>query len=321
MSLTIGVDVGGTKVLGGVVDDGGTVLAETRRPTPANDPDGILTMIVEVITELLGYGGIEAIGVGAAGWIDEQRSTILFAPNLAWHDVPLRDHVAGRFKLPVVLENDAKVAAWAEFRFGAGSDAADSMVLYTVGTGIGSGVVFAGRLVRGAHGIAGELGHMRVVPEGLLCGCGRHGCLEQYASGHALVRFARAAAEDAPDTAARLLALSGGAATAITGPMVTAAARAGDQAARSAFNQIGYWLGNNMADVVQAFDPQRIVIGGGVIEAGDLLLAPAEASYRDALVARGRLPVADVRGAQLGTLAGVVGAADLARPHCRARPA
>jgi glucokinase len=315
VSLTIGVDIGGTKVLGGIVTPEGEVRQQARRPTPAQDPPGTLRMIVEVIAELAAIEKVDAIGIGAAGWIDADRSTILFAPNLAWHDEPLRDHVASRFHLPVVVENDANVAAWAEFRFGAGRDMSDSMVLYTIGTGVGSGIVLGGELLRGAHGIAAELGHVRVVPDGHLCGCGRHGCLEQYASGNALVRFAKATANDAPDKAERLLSLAGGSADAITGPMVTAAGRDGDPAARGAFEQIGYWLGNSMADVVQVVDPQRIVIGGGVIEAGDLLMRPAEASYRDALEARGRLPVADVRAAEMGILAGVVGAADLARRH------
>jgi glucokinase len=315
VSLTIGVDVGGTKVLGGVVNSLGEVLAQAHRPTPATDPAGTVKMIEDVIAELVAVHEVDAIGIGAAGWIDAARATVLFAPNLAWRDVPLRMYVANRFKLPVVLDNDAAVAAWAEFRFGAGREASDSMVLYTVGTGIGSGIVLDGKLIRGAHGIAAELGHVRVMPDGHLCGCGRRGCLEQYASGNALVRFAKATATEAPEKAERLLKLAGGSPEAITGPMVTAAGKAGDPAACAAFGQVGYWLGNNMADVVQVVDPLRFVVGGGVIAAGDLLLRPVEASYRDALKARGRLPVADVRAAQLGTLAGVVGAADLARPR------
>jgi glucokinase len=313
VSLTIGVDVGGTKVLGGLVDAGGQVLHQARRKTPAQDQAGTVQMIIEVIAELVAVETVNAIGIGAAAWIDAARSTIQFAPNLAWRNVPLRQLVADRFDLPVVVENDANVAAWAEFRFGAARDMSDSMVLYTVGTGIGGGIVLGGQLVRGAHGIAAELGHVRVVPNGHRCGCGRLGCLEQYASGKALVRFAQATATDAPDKAERLLKLAGGSPEAITGQMVTSAGRDGDPAACGAFEQIGYWLGNSMADVVQVVDPQRIVLGGGVIEAGDLLLGPAETSYWDALVARGQLPVADVRAAEMGNLAGVVGAADLAR--------
>jgi glucokinase len=313
VSLTIGVDIGGTKVLGGIVGPDGEVLAQARRPTPAQDPAGTLIMICDVISELIAVHPVDAIGIGAAGWIDAARSKIMYAPNLAWRDEPLRDKVAARFDVPVIVENDANVAAWAEFRFGAARDATDSMVLYTVGTGIGSGIVLGGRLVRGAFGVAAELGHTRAVPDGQLCGCGRRGCLEQYASGSALVRYARATAKDAPDKADRLLTLANGLPEAITGPMVTAAGREGDPAAIAAFEQVGYWLGNSMADVVQVLDPQLIVLGGGVIDAGELLTRPAENSYRDSLEARGRLPVAGVRAAQMGNLAGVVGAADLAR--------
>ena len=313
MALTIGVDVGGTKVLGGVVDADGQVLAQARRPTPADDPKLTLRMIAEVITELAGAHDVTTVGIGAAGWIDAARSTVMFAPNLAWRDEPLRDEIARQVGLHVVVENDANVAAWAEFRFGAAREASDSMALYTVGTGIGGGIVLGGELLRGHHGVAAELGHVRVVPDGHPCGCGRRGCLEQYASGSALVRFAQTAAKDQPETAERLLALAGGAPEAITGPLVTQAAGESDPAALAAFEQIGYWLGNSMADVVQVVDPQVIVIGGGVIDAGPLLLGPAERSYREALQARGRLPVADVRGAEMGNLAGVVGAADLAR--------
>jgi glucokinase len=314
VTLTIGVDVGGTKVAGGVVDEHGTVLASNRRDTPAEDPAGTRDTIVAVAAELaLRYPAAVGIGIGAAAWIDAAGSTVLFAPNLAWRDEPLRDYVTKAVGLPTVLENDANVAAWAEFRFGAARHADDSMVMITVGTGIGGGIVLNGRLWRGANGIAGELGHIQSVPDGHPCGCGRLGCLEQYASGNALVRFARAGARQEPERAARLLELAGGDALAISGRQVTEAAQDGDGVARDAFGQIGYWLGVAMADLAQGFDPQILVVGGGVIDAGDLLMGPAETSYRDQLKQRGRFPVADVVAAQTGNTAGVVGAADLAR--------
>lgn len=313
MTLTIGVDIGGTKVAGGVVDPDGRVLARTRRETPANDVAKTRDLIVEVVAELAAAHPVEAVGIGAAGWIDAARSTVLFAPNIAWRDEPLRDYVGAAVGLPVIVENDANVAAWAEFRHGAARHADDSMIMFTVGTGIGGGIVLGGELVRGAHGIAAELGHMLAVPNGHLCGCGRYGCIEQYASGHALVRIARSGARQEPDRAERLLALAGGDAELITGPMVTAAAQAGDPVSRDAFAQIGHWLGVGMADLVQILDPQVLVVGGGVVEAGELLLGPARRSYVEALAQRGRLPVAEVRPAELGNAAGVVGAADLAR--------
>ncbi|HEY2793191.1 MAG TPA: ROK family protein, partial [Micromonosporaceae bacterium] len=141
MSLTIGVDIGGTKVLGGVVDENGTVIEQARRETPASDPSQVLERIVDVITELTGKHDIEAVGIGAAGWIDNGRSRVLYAPNLAWRDEPLRDEIEARVHKPVVVENDANVAAWAEFRYGAARDADDSMVMFTIGTGVGGGIV------------------------------------------------------------------------------------------------------------------------------------------------------------------------------------
>ncbi|MDG4832225.1 ROK family glucokinase [Solwaraspora sp. WMMD1047] len=318
MTLTIGVDVGGTKVAAGIVDMAGEVLAETRRDTPADDVAKTRDVIIEVVAELLARHQsqpepITAVGIGAAGWIDATRSVVLFAPNIAWRNEPLRDYVSAAVDLPVVVENDANVAAWAEFRYGAGRDASDSMVMFTIGTGVGGGIVLGGELLRGANGIAAELGHMLSVPEGHLCGCGRLGCIEQYASGSALVRFARAGARQEPARATGLLELAGGDVEAVTGRMVTAAAKAGDGVSCAAFAQIGWWLGISLADMAQILDPETLVVGGGVVDAGDLLLGPTRRSYLEALAQRGRIPVADIRPAELGNTAGVVGAADLAR--------
>ncbi|TDC78987.1 ROK family glucokinase [Micromonospora sp. KC606] len=313
MTLTIGVDVGGTKVAGGVVDDTGRVLVQARRDTPADDVGKTRDVITELVAELAAGHDVQAVGIGAAGWIDASRSTVLFAPNLAWRDEPLREYVSNAAGLPVIVENDGNVAAWAEFRYGAARDADDSMIMFTVGTGVGGGIVLGGELVRGANGIAAELGHMLTVPDGHQCGCGRLGCLEQYASGSALVRFARAGARQEPQRAASLLELAAGEAEGITGPMVTAAARAGDPVSTEAFAQVGRWLGTSLADMAQILDPQVLVVGGGVIEAADLLLGPARRSFTDALAQRSRLPVAEVRPAELGNSAGVIGAADLAR--------
>ncbi|WP_329019247.1 ROK family glucokinase [Micromonospora rifamycinica] len=313
VTLTIGVDVGGTKVAGGVVDDTGRVLVQARRDTPADDVGKTRDVIIELVTQLAAGHQVDAVGIGAAGWIDASRSTVLFAPNLAWRDEPLRDYVSTATGLPVIVENDGNVAAWAEFRHGAAREADDSMVMFTIGTGVGGGIVLGGELVRGAHGIAAELGHMLTVPDGHQCGCGRLGCIEQYASGSALVRFARAGARQEPQRATALLDLAGGDAEAITGPMVTTAAQAGDPISAEAFAQIGRWLGTSLADMAQILDPQVLVVGGGVVDAGDLLLGPTRRSFTDALAQRSRLPVAEIRPAELGNSAGVIGAADLAR--------
>ncbi|HEV2086715.1 MAG TPA: ROK family glucokinase [Cryptosporangiaceae bacterium] len=310
--LTVGVDVGGTKVLGGVVDEDGTVLAVVRRPTPAGDARQTARAIADVVGELDEEHDIEAVGVGAAGWIDVTRSIVLHAPNLAWRNEPLRERVEELVHLPVVVENDANAAAWAEYRFGVGRGF-DQVLLVTVGTGIGGGVVLAGQLYRGAHGVAAEFGHVRVVPDGRPCGCGDRGCLEQYASGKALVREARAGAQQDPAVAGALLELAGGDPEKIEGPHVTKAARAGDRVARDAFEVVGGWLGRGLADLVSAWDPGLLVIGGGVAEAGDQLVTPARVAYAEVMATRGRAHAAEIRVAAMGNEAGLVGAADLAR--------
>lgn len=312
MGLTVGVDVGGTKIAGGVVDETGKIFARTRRNTPSTDPSGIVDTIIAVVRDLARDHEVEAVGVGSAGFVDASRSTVLFAPNLAWRDVPVRDQVVAATGIATVVENDANAAAWGEFRFGAAEDV-DDMVCVTVGTGIGGGVVLDGALYRGAHGIGAELGHMRMVPGGRLCGCGLHGCLEQYASGRALLADARERALADPDAAAGLLSRSGGDLASITGPMITAAAREGDALALSVFGGIGRWLGEGLASFAAILDPAVFVIGGGVSEAGELLLGPTEAAFRDNLTGKGHRPEAQVRAATLGNDAGIVGAADLAR--------
>ncbi|MGH3828662.1 MAG: ROK family protein, partial [Pseudonocardiaceae bacterium] len=174
-NLTIGVDIGGTKVAAGVVDEHGTIVATTHRDTPADDVSRIENVIAAAVGELTSTYDVEAVGIGAAGFIDASRSTVMFAPNLAWRDEPLRASLQRRLRLPVVVENDANAAAWAEVRFGAGRGA-DHVVAVTVGTGIGGGIVVNGQLLRGQFGAAAEIGHVAVVPDGRLCGCGLRGC-------------------------------------------------------------------------------------------------------------------------------------------------
>jgi glucokinase len=313
VGLTIGVDVGGSKIAGGLVDEAGTILARTRRDTPSTDPSAIVSDVVAVVDELGADRQVDGIGVGSAGFVDAGRSTVLFAPNLAWRDVPVRDLVSRATGLTVVVENDANAAAWGEFQFGAAQDVVDDMVCVTVGTGIGGGVVLDGKLYRGAHGIGGELGHVRIVPDGHLCGCGNRGCVEQYASGRALVREAQELADSHSVFATRLLEMAGGDPGAITGPMVTRAAQEGDEPARELIADLGRRLGEALASFAAILDPAVFVIGGGVSEAGELLTAPAVAAYHRNLTGRGFRPEAEIRIATLGNDAGIVGAADLAR--------
>ena len=315
MGLTIGVDVGGTKVAGGVVGDDGRIQAKARRDTPAQDSAGTLDAIVSLIEELRGAGSAPpvAVGIGAAGFVDEHRSTVLFAPNVAnWRDEPLAAKVSARVGLPVVVENDANAAAWGEAAYGAGHGQ-PYLVCVTVGTGIGGGVIIGGSLYRGRWGVAAEIGHLVLVPGGRPCGCGNRGCWEQYASGNALVREARQRAAEDREAARLLLGLGDGTPEGVQGVHVTEAARRDDPVALSAFEEAGRALGQGMADLAAVLDPGAFVVGGGVSEAGDLLLEPARRTYAAALTARGYRPLAEIRGATLGNDAGIVGAADLAR--------
>ena len=314
----IGVDIGGTKVAAGVVDERGTIVATTHRDTPADDVSRIEDAIVAAVRELTSKYDVDAVGVGAAGFIDAQRSTVMFAPNLAWRDEPLQASLQCRLGLPVVVENDANAAAWAEVRFGAGRGA-NHVVTLTLGTGIGGGIVVDGQLLRGQFGAAAEVGHLTVVPDGRRCGCGLQGCWEQYASGRALEQEAQEIARVSPEMAEELLRLAGGRLEDITGEMVTHAAAAGDVAALRCFEVIGTWLGRGLAGLAAILDPGLFVIGGGVSAAGEVLRAPAQATFRKYLTGGGHRPMADLRIAELGPKAGLVGAADLARSRKAAK--
>ncbi|MBO0825244.1 MAG: ROK family glucokinase [Actinobacteria bacterium] len=312
MGLSIGVDVGGTKVAAGVVDESGKIIDQLKKYTPAASPDDTIAVIAEAVTELLARHDVDAVGIGAAGFVDQTRSSVLFAPNLAWRDEPVKKLVEERIGRPVVVENDANAAAWAETKLGA-ARGHNHVVLITVGTGIGAGIVLDGRLYRGRFGSAGEPGHYRVVPDGRVCGCGNRGCWEQYASGSALVAEARDFAQRSPEAAARLLHFGGGRVDLIDGPAVTRAAAEGDPGARRCFEIVGNWLGTGLADLSAILDPGCFVIGGGVSDAGELLLGPAREAYQHGLTGRTHRPYADVRLAELGPDAGLIGAADLAR--------
>jgi glucokinase len=312
MGLTVGVDVGGTKIAGGVVDERGRILATARRESPATDTDAIGANVADLVAELRSAHDITAVGVGAAGFVDSTRSLVMFAPNLAWRDEPLRADLEKRIGLPVVIENDANAAAWGEFTFGAGEDATDSLLI-TVGTGVGGGIVLNGELHRGAFGVAAEIGHLRVVPDGRLCGCGNHGCWEQYASGTALVRDTREQAARGSLIARSLLDRAGGEVSAITGPLITEAAREGDPFAIEQLAALGKWLGEGIATLTAVLDPAVVVIGGGVSEAGDLLLDPVRSHFKANLTGRNYRPELEIRAAVLGNRAGMIGAADLAR--------
>lgn len=293
-SRWVGLDVGGTKVLAGLVDEAGRVVRSVRLSSreAAGDADAledVLTRAVELVCD-----GVrpDAVGLAAAGFVDADGERIAFAPHLPWRDDAVRSRLSRRWGVSVALENDATCATWAEVEHGA-LTGIDQGVLVTVGTGIGGGVVMGGAVVRGAGGMAGEFGHTRVVPDGRACPCGLRGCWEQYASGTALVARAGRSHE--------------------RGPSVAEAARAGDPDAKAAFDEVGTWLGIGVANLVAVLDPAVVVVGGGVAEAGDLLLGPARQAVATHLVGAGHRAVPPLVPARHGENAGMVGAAVLAR--------
>ncbi len=309
--LWVGVDVGGTKVLAGDVTDDGVVHHLTRGTTPGRHaaPEAVEEAVAEAVRRTARGRVPAAVGVAAAGFVDAEGARVRFAPHLPWRGQDVRRRLSDLLGAPVVLENDATCAAHAEAAYGAGRGVG-SMLLVTLGTGIGGALVLDGRPWRGASGMAGEFGHMQLVPDGAPCECGRRGCWEQYCSGNALVRDVRARLGTEPTV---LADLCGGDPARLTGPMVTAAAADGDLLARGAFSRIGEWLGTGLANLVAAFDPELVVIGGGVSEAGDRLLDPARGVLAGSLVGAGHREVPPVVAAQLGPEAGLVGAAVLAR--------
>ena len=301
-----------------MVDEGGGVLERVQEPTPSHSPAAVEQAIVRLVSRLRSRHRVESVGIGAAGWVDNEQAVVRFSPHLAWRSEPLKARLVERIDLPLIVDNDANAAAWAEYRFGAGQGSS-VMVCITLGTGIGGGLVINRQLFRGTYGMAGEWGHMIAVPDGHWCECGNRGCWEQYASGNALVREARALARTNSPAAYRLLEMAGGDPERITGPAVTAAAIAGEPNAVELLGDIGIWLGRGIADLAAALDPEVVVIGGGVSAAGDLLLVPARRAFSRTLTGRGFREEARLELAHFRNDAGLIGAADLAR-HAMVEP-
>lgn len=305
----IGIDIGGTKIAGALVDELGGIVRSVRRPSPAGEGDRIVDVVAEMIEELAGDGEVVAAGVAAAGFVDAAQSTVYYAPNLDWRNEPLRQKLEHRLGMTVVVDNDANAAGWAEFRFGAGRLVSD-MVMLTIGTGVGGAIVTGDRLFRGGFGTGGELGHLRLVPDGLLCGCGQRGCIEQYGSGRALLRLANEIADAGGigHVLARVREERG-----LGGGSVGELIEAQDAGAVEALRRLGRSLGEACATLSAVLDPQRFVFGGGVAAAGELLLEPVREAYLEHLPARGYHPEPDFVIAEFVNDSGVVGAADLAR--------
>ncbi|HEX2059041.1 MAG TPA: ROK family protein [Actinomycetota bacterium] len=307
--IAVGVDIGGTAVKAAGVTRDGTVLERIERPTDASAATKSLLGVLEDLVERLERSdhAVAAIGVGAAGFVDFDAGAVTFSPNVVYDDPQIATAVSDRFDLPVFVDNDANAAVWGERTYGCCAGASD-VVMLTLGTGIGSGIVANGELVRGATGAGAEIGHMVVDPSGPTCPCGLRGCLEQLASGTAIERLAHLALGGDPASAITAFAEPGGE---ITGESVAKAAREYDQTARDVLRKAGTALGIGLANVVNVFDPELIVLGGSVVNAGEPYLGPARDQLARMMQAQRRRPmrldVTSLRGD-----GGIVGAAALA---------
>jgi glucokinase len=308
----IGIDLGRTKLLVAAVDGDGRVLASTRRATPAGGPAPAVDAMADGVMEVLRRAGaamrdVCAIGVGAPGPLDPDRGVVLNPPNMAgWVDVPLAAMLGDRLGVPAFVDNDANAAALGEHWVGAGIGV-DDLVYLTVSSGIGSGLIFGGRLYHGASGQAGEIGHTVIDPDGPRCACGRRGCLEAIASGFAIARAAAAAVADGRPTTLSALPPAG-----LSAAAVARAAHDGDQVAREIFARAGAAVGAGLADLINLLNPAMIIVGGGVARAGDLLWAPMRRVIDAEAFPHARSAVRIVP-AGLGDAAGPVGAAAVAR--------
>ncbi|GAA1200493.1 ROK family protein [Pseudonocardia alaniniphila] len=308
--LAIGLDIGGTKIAGAVVDEHGTVVAEHVEPTPAESSgEAVTEVLLSMIDRFRADHDVVTIGVGAAGIVEWPAGVMLWAPNNAYRDWPVREQLEKATTLPVIVDNDANVAALAEAHLG---EPYPNMVLITVGTGIGGGLVLDGQIYRGPTGLGAELGHIILNPDGPRCGCGNHGCFEAYASGTALTRMARDAAADDPDG---LIARLGAEDGEVTGHTVVKAVQQGDETAKAVFARLGRWLGVGIASLANIFEVNAVVVGGGLVETGELLLAPARAAAREYAYAPTARGIAPVLPATFGADAGKIGAALLALEH------
>jgi glucokinase len=308
---TIGVDLGGTKMLIGVLSEAGTdPLYEQREASTGQTEDELVELLIREVSEARdARPGVVAVGLGIPATIDHDDGIAVSAVNLPLADLAIRDIVSERVGLPVFVDNDGNVAAYAEYLYGA-AKGMPHMVMLTVGTGIGGGLVLNGEIYRGSTGAGAELGHVVIQADGPPCqgNCPNHGCVEALASGTALGREGRAAAESSADSALGKVLAEGGE---VDGRAVTEAALAGDEVAISVFDLIGGRLGVACSSLANIFQPNAIVVGGGVIAAGDLLLEPARREVRErALNPMNRTPILE---ATLGNDAGMIGAAAMAR--------
>ena len=308
MRTAIGVDVGGTGTKAAIVDAEGQILARSERPTdPSAGTKGVLAVIEDLASKAPDLSAeIAGVGVGLAGFVDPSTGAVSFSPNITFDDPHVAAAVQARIDVPVMVENDANSAVWGEYKFGT-AKGLDHVSMVMIGTGVGSGFVVDGRLLRGATGAAAELGHIVIDPDGPQCPCGLRGCLEQFASGNAIRRMAMDAVGEDPSSS--ILAFAG-TTQSITAKHVAQAARQLDETARGVLRTAGRALGTGLSNVVNIFDPQVIVLGGGVIAAGEPYLGPARDRLNEMNLAQRRRPTR-IDQSSLGNDAGVIGAAAL----------
>lgn len=309
----IGIDIGGTKIAGALVDDAGTILREVKIPSPIDDSDQMVQAIGSVIANLEQGEQVVGVGVAAAGFMSADREIMYHSPNIsAWRNEPLKKRIASQTKLPVMLENDANAAGWAEFRFGAGAGR-KGMVMLTIGTGVGGAIISDGVLLKGGFGIGGELGHVVLIPGGRDCGCGQKGCVESYCSGTALLKSARELAQTSEPKAGRLQELMTESGE-LSGEQVYQAILEDNPGACELLSELGHHLGTAIGTIyVPILDPELVVIGGGVSAVGKKLLDPIQEAFEESMPAKGYRPVLDIVKATFLNQAGLIGAADLAR--------
>ena len=307
-TATIGIDIGGTSVRAAVLTGTairGTSLRDTTPRTERETED----LLVNLIAKLAATQPVSAVGLAVAGFVSADRQRVMFAPHLAWRDAPVPQRISDRVGLPVVMDHDVNSAAWAEYRRGVSAGASIALLI-ALGTGIGAGLVVDGHIYRGAHGVAPELGHLTVVPDGRPCPCGKRGCWERYCSGTALAQTARLRMTDQDAPALRRLSHDDPAA--VTGTMVAVAATEGDPVALTAMDELGHWLAAGLALVTDVLDPEVIVIGGGVSAAAGMFLPLAVSEFAGAITGAGHRPLPRVELARFGDRAGIIGAGLLA---------
>lgn len=310
--LTIGIDIGGTNLRAAVVDEAGHVVDVEQLPTPPS-VEALETALACVVKRLRErHPGVVAVGLAVAGFINSEQTHVRFAPHLPWRGVEIKERMSRRLELPVVLEHDANSAAWGEHFHGA-AQGAKNWVLFALGTGIGGAMMLNGDIYRGSFGVAPEFGHLTVVPGGRACPCGKRGCLERYCSGSALPLTAQdfIAMGTYPESA--LAREYGNRPEEITGRAVIRMAREGDPLAQAVVKDMASWLGRGLAMVQDIIDPELIVIAGGVAADADVMVQHAEEVMQQSIVGAGHRPVARVVVAELGSQAGMIGVATLAR--------